>query len=246
MVTQLILVSFFGDRKHHKVRLKTLLITCMLQSLIGSLHHNYCLTLNKFNMKKLSFILASVVILFLASCSNESAETTDATDAKKDSAAVKTEVVPTTSANFANVDAMVEAAKKEITAISAEDLNKMAEAEEPFLLIDVREKAEFDKGFIPGAVNIPRGLLEYRIAKTSFWEKEMIYMPKKDELIVVNCKKGGRGALAAQSLKALGYTNVKNLDGGFKKWELSFADKVEKNVEASTDKEAVAEDDGGC
>ena len=77
------------------------------------------------------------------------------------------------------------------------------------LLIDVREKDEFDAGHIPGAVNIPRGLLEFVIpSMTTDVSTE----------ILLYCKKGGRGALAAFSLHTMGYKSTTNIAGGFDAW----------------------------
>ncbi len=71
------------------------------------------------------------------------------------------------------------------------------------LILDVREPAEFAAGHVPGAVNIPRGVLEFRIYK------ELGY-PKKVDIgrkIYVQCQTGGRASLAAASLKKIGFKN---------------------------------------
>ena len=72
------------------------------------------------------------------------------------------------------------------------------------LLLDVREPEEFKAGHVPGAVNIPRGLLEFRIYK------ELGYPKKVDtnRKIYVQCLTGGRATLAAASLEKIGFTNV--------------------------------------
>ncbi len=72
------------------------------------------------------------------------------------------------------------------------------------LLLDVREPAEFAAGHVPGAVNIPRGLLEFRIYK------DLGYPNKVDtgRKIYVQCLTGGRATLAAASLEKIGFTNV--------------------------------------
>ena len=77
-------------------------------------------------------------------------------------------------------------------------------------VVDVREPAEYEAGHIPGAKPLPRGLLEYRAAEE---------LPDRDARIVVHCALGGRGALAARSLKEMGYTNVANMEGGIKDWK---------------------------
>ena len=71
------------------------------------------------------------------------------------------------------------------------------------MLLDVREPAEFAAGHVPGAVNIPRGLLEFQIYKV------MGYPNKVDtgKTIYVQCASGGRATLATADLKKIGFTN---------------------------------------
>ena len=78
------------------------------------------------------------------------------------------------------------------------------------VILDVREPKEFRKGHIPGAMNIPRGLLEFKVTAK---------IPDKATPVLVYCKTGGRGALAGQVLKKMGYKNVTNMDGGWLAWE---------------------------
>jgi rhodanese-related sulfurtransferase len=78
------------------------------------------------------------------------------------------------------------------------------------LLIDTREPAEWDAGRIPGAVPVPRGILEGKIEQLA---------PDVDQPVVVYCASGGRSALAAESLARMGYRNVVSLAGGFNAWQ---------------------------
>ena len=82
----------------------------------------------------------------------------------------------------------------------------------PYLLIDVREPAEHANGIIPGAVPIPRGVLEMQIAKV---------IQNESAPIVCYCGGGTRSLFAAQQLKKMGFTNVKSLAGGFGTWAKS-------------------------
>ena len=76
-------------------------------------------------------------------------------------------------------------------------------------VVDLRESEEVAAtGRIPGAVHIPRGLLEFKAA-------EAIDPSKR---VILHCAVGGRSALAAVSLKEMGYTNVAHLDGGMTAW----------------------------
>jgi len=75
----------------------------------------------------------------------------------------------------------------------------------------VREPAEFEAGRLPGAINIPRGVLEFRIG-------DHPQLSQRDREILVCCKTSGRAALAALNLQRMGYTNVRSIHGGFDAW----------------------------
>jgi rhodanese-related sulfurtransferase len=72
------------------------------------------------------------------------------------------------------------------------------------LIIDVREAGEYNAGHVPGAVNIPRGLLEFQIWKQAGYPNKL----DMNRRIYVQCKTGGRATFAAKALKDLGFTNV--------------------------------------
>lgn len=134
---------------------------------------------------------------------------------------------------FENAKAMVADAKTRITQISVADLKVRIDKGDKFLLLDVREPKEFKADNIPGSINLARGLLEFKIADKKFWEGKV--MPAKTDEIILYCKKGGRGVLATEALKKLGYKNVKNLDSGWLGWK--------EGPKEGTKEE---EDDGGC
>ena len=104
---------------------------------------------------------------------------------------------------------LVKEAKSQAEQTDAEAVHVALESGEDVTIVDVREPAEWDESHIAGAQLIPRGLLEYQAADK---------LPDKNARIVVHCALGGRGALAAQSLKEMGYENVANMDGGVKGW----------------------------
>jgi sulfur dioxygenase len=79
------------------------------------------------------------------------------------------------------------------------------------VVIDVREPAELEAGYLPGAIHIPRGLLEFRIG--SYRELADPSVP-----VLVYCRSGARAALAAETLQRMGYTNVSSITGGFEAW----------------------------
>jgi rhodanese-related sulfurtransferase len=83
------------------------------------------------------------------------------------------------------------------------------------LLVDVREANEFSEGHVPGAINIPRGLLEFLI-----WGN--VGFPGKvdtNRKIYLQCASGGRCTLAAESLKKIGFTNVVAVIMNLGDWE---------------------------
>ena len=104
---------------------------------------------------------------------------------------------------------LVSAAKAQIQEISADLSDQHIRCAD--VLIDVRETDEYHAGHIPGAVFIPRGMLEFKLTSTP----ELI---PRDLKIVVYCKTGGRSALAALTLQEMGYVNVKSISGGFDAW----------------------------
>lgn len=84
------------------------------------------------------------------------------------------------------------------------------------LLVDVRDAPERANGTIPGAVHASRGMLEFYADPSSPYHKAEFDPGKR---VILHCASGGRSALAAQSLKSMGYANVAHLDGGFKAWQ---------------------------
>ena len=149
---------------------------------------------------------------------------------------------------FDTPEELVADAMTRINLMEVEELNDLMMAgEEIYTLIDVRQRSEHYHGYIPGSIVIPRGSLEFSIGNESFWENEGLYLPLKDEKIIVYCRKGSRGVLAAESLSQLGYLNVYALDGGWKKWEMTYPDIFEKDLEKlQGGEEESAEDIGGC
>ncbi len=90
-----------------------------------------------------------------------------------------------------------------------------------FLLIDIREAAEFQRGYIPGAVLSPRGLLEFEIHGLVERTATNADVAPQDREIVLYCGTGGRSALAAETLTNMGYKNVQSMDGGIVAWAAS-------------------------
>jgi len=145
---------------------------------------------------------------------------------------------------FATADELVAHVAVNVQEITTDQLKTKLDEGEMILLIDVREKSEYNYGYIPGAINISRGLLEFKMDNEKFWEDQFLYLPEKTDEIIVYCKKGKRGILAADALKSLGFANVKNLTGGWKNWEMNYPLEFEKNEEELGHGPVVEE--GGC
>lgn len=84
------------------------------------------------------------------------------------------------------------------------------------VLVDVRDTPELAAGVIPGSIHASRGMLEFHADPASPYHKAELDPARR---VILHCASGGRSALAAQTLKTLGYTNVGHLDGGFKAWQ---------------------------
>jgi len=84
------------------------------------------------------------------------------------------------------------------------------------LLVDIREAHEWvGAGAIPGAVHAPRGMLEFYADPTSAYHRPE-FDPERRTILY--CASGSRSALAADTLRHLGYVWVAHLDGGIKAW----------------------------
>jgi rhodanese-related sulfurtransferase len=116
---------------------------------------------------------------------------------------------------------MVAAAKKVITEITPEDFKNTYTRDDIFI-IDVRTAAENQAGAVPGAVNIPRGVLEFKIGLEETWEGSGKNPPQKTDPVFVYCSTGGRGSLSAKALMQLGYKNVQSLQGGWNAWNEAY------------------------
>ena len=105
-------------------------------------------------------------------------------------------------------DDLLNEAKMEIREISVEEAKTLYDHGKA-LFLDCRNAEEYRAGHVPGALNIPRGLIEFDIAAK---------VPDKNTAIVTYCRSGGRASLAVLTLNQMGY-NVVNLLGGWLAWD---------------------------
>jgi rhodanese-related sulfurtransferase len=97
------------------------------------------------------------------------------------------------------------------------DLSKLLAAGRELVLLDVREPAEFATLRIPGAINVPRGVLE-QSCEWDFDETVPLLANGRDLDIVVICRSGYRSALAADVMQQMGYKRVFSLKTGVRGW----------------------------
>ena len=82
--------------------------------------------------------------------------------------------------------------------------------DQEIVVVDVREKHEWNEGHIPGAIHVPRGFLELQIEEA---------VPDKDKTVLLYCAGGVRSLMAGQTLQQMGYRNAISMAGGFGQWK---------------------------
>ena len=105
---------------------------------------------------------------------------------------------------------IVSEAKPRIKECNVEDVRGKVDRGETFHLVDVREDGEWEKGRLPRAIHIGKGVIERDIEAK---------IPDTSAEIVLYCGGGFRSALAADNLQKMGYTNVWSMDGGYRGWK---------------------------
>jgi len=104
---------------------------------------------------------------------------------------------------------LVNDAKANVKETDIGTIRRRMDAQDNFMLIDVREESEYAAGHIPGAVHMGRGVIERDIEK---------HIEDTSTELILYCGGGYRSALAAESLQKMGYTNVISMDGGYRGW----------------------------
>lgn len=114
-------------------------------------------------------------------------------------------------AGQAESEKLIAEAKVQAGEMTPKQLKEMLDAEKKVIVMDVREENQRAEGeiYAPNTMAITRGNLEFEVLNK---------IKDKNALIVTYCRGGSRGALAAQTLKKLGYINATNLKGSLKGW----------------------------
>jgi rhodanese-related sulfurtransferase len=118
-------------------------------------------------------------------------------------------------AKYKTAKDLVREARQQVDNLSAEEVAK--EMDRGCVLVDLRDTDERRRdGSIAGAIHVPRGMLEFLADPESPSHRAEL---GRDKRVVLYCASGGRSALAASTLKGMGYQDVAHLDGGFKAWK---------------------------
>ena len=104
---------------------------------------------------------------------------------------------------------MVAKARAAIKVVPAADVKAMIDKKENLILLDVRDGGEYSAGYLPGAINISRGTLEFNVFSK---------IPDQNATIYVYCKTKARSTLATKTLTDLGYKNAMLVDISFEDW----------------------------
>lgn len=108
--------------------------------------------------------------------------------------------------------AIVDDAKARVRQIDIDRYKSIRESGQPHLLVDTREESEWAAGHVAGAIHLSKGVIERDIETK---------VPDKDTMLVLYCGGGFRSALAGDNIQKMGYTNVINLDGGWRALSVS-------------------------
>jgi len=138
--------------------------------------------------------------------------------------------------SYSNIDQMLSEARAGIKTLSVTDLKAEQEQNGEYKIIDCRETEEYVEGHILGAINIPRGVLEFS-SKIS----------NRRETLYVYSQTNNRASLACPSLKLLKYKKVYLIDGGWLEWHKKFPKLIEKGDGETGNKTAPkVEESSGC
>lgn len=136
---------------------------------------------------------------------------------------------------YKNAGEMVSKAKASVTGISGTDFKTILEKEKNITIIDCRDQKEFIAGHIPGAINIPRGVLEFSNKISNRRVKLFIYSQTDN-----------RATLAYVSLKKMKYPDVTLLTGGWEEWHKTFPKIIEEGTGTPGEEAPKEEESGGC
>jgi rhodanese-related sulfurtransferase len=101
---------------------------------------------------------------------------------------------------------LIDEAKARIREVTPKEV--MADKNPDLVLLDVRERNEWNLGHLPNAIHIPRGSMETKVEA----------LIPRDAHLVIYCQSGNRSAFAADTLQQMGYEDVASMSGGIREW----------------------------
>jgi rhodanese-related sulfurtransferase len=115
---------------------------------------------------------------------------------------------------------MVAEARSEVTVLSPKDAQQKMQSDSNAVLVDVREPSDLNPlGIIPGALNVPLGVLPLRADQELPERLREAKLQNRDAQVITTCGGGGQAALAAKLLKDMGFNKVAMIDGGTTGWK---------------------------
>jgi rhodanese-related sulfurtransferase len=115
---------------------------------------------------------------------------------------------------------MVAEARSEVTVLSPQDAQQKMQGDSNAVLVDVREPSDLNPlGIIPGALNIPLGVLPLRADQELPERLREAKLQDRDAQVITTCGGGGQAALAAKLLKDMGFNKIAMIDGGTTGWK---------------------------
>lgn len=112
----------------------------------------------------------------------------------------------TTTPDVRTPEQLVSEVKGGVLTCSPREAAALIRQDNAIAILDVRESAEYAETHLDTSLNIPRGVLEWKIGSA---------YPEANTQLLIHCGSGGRAILSARSLMAMGYTNVTAIDGSF-------------------------------
>jgi molybdopterin/thiamine biosynthesis adenylyltransferase/rhodanese-related sulfurtransferase len=105
---------------------------------------------------------------------------------------------------------LLAAARERVSEVTPDDVRRRLASGDEHVLIDIRERSEFDQGYIAGAQHLSRSYLELQIEER---------VPDRSTPVTLYCAGGVRSLLAARALQDMGYADVESMAGGFSLWK---------------------------
>ncbi|HEX9220393.1 MAG TPA: rhodanese-like domain-containing protein [Gemmatimonadaceae bacterium] len=103
---------------------------------------------------------------------------------------------------------LIDEAKQQIGEVTPKQVREMQARNDPVVYLDVREPNEWNLGRLPQAIHLPRGNLETKVEA----------LIDRSQRVVIYCARGNRSALAALTMKQMGYENIASMARGIQGW----------------------------